>query len=99
MSLSEKQLDRLLQAIADPARRRILEALKERGGCSIGKEEGLCASDIEQRVHLSQPTISHHMAVLRRARLVQAKKLGLWVWYRRNEPAIRDLSRKLREGL
>lgn len=99
MSLSEKQLDRLLQAIADPARRRILEALKERGGCSIGKEEGLCASDIEQRVHLSQPTISHHMAVLRKARLVQAKKLGLWVWYRRNEPAIRDLSRKLREGL
>jgi len=45
----------------------ILQSLKEHGGCSIGKDVGLCASDIEQRIHLSQSTISHHMAVLTRA--------------------------------
>lgn len=96
-----EELSRRLQAIADPARRRILEALRERGGCSIGKDTdtGLCATDIEQRMQLSQPTISHHMAVLKSAGLVLAQKLGLWTWYRRDETAIRELVRTLRKSL
>ena len=96
MSLSEQELTRKLNAIADPARRKILAALKERGQNSIGKDVGLCASDIEGRMQLSQPTISHHMAVLKRAGLIDATKLGLWVWYRRNEAAIRALKRELK---
>jgi len=99
MSHAEQQLSRRLQAIVDPTRRRILQVLRERGGCSLDKEVGLCASDIEQRVHLSQPTISHHMAVLRKAGLVEAQKLGQWMWYRRNEAVIRDFARTLRESL
>ncbi len=99
MSNPEQLLDRMLHAIADPTRRRILQALKERGGCSIGKDVGLCASDIEMRVPLSQPTISHHMSILKKAGLVEAKKLGLWVWYRRNEAVLRDLARDLRNSL
>jgi len=99
MSDAEQTLDRRLQAIADPTRRRILQALKERGGCSLGKEVGLCASDIELRISLSQPTISHHMAILKKAGLVEAKKLGQWMWYRRNETALRDFARTLRENL
>jgi len=99
MSDAEQTLDRRLQAIADPTRRRILQALKERGGCSLGKEVGLCASDIELRISLSQPTISHHMAILKKAGLVEAKKLGQWMWYRRNETALREFSRTLRESL
>jgi DNA-binding transcriptional ArsR family regulator len=99
MSHAEQALTRILQAIADPTRRRILQALKERGGCSIGKDIGLCASDIEERIHLSQPTISHHMAILKQAGLVQAKKHGQWMWYRRNEKALGDLTRKLRDNL
>ncbi len=89
----------MLQAIADPSRRRILQLLKERGGCSIGKDAGLCASDIEVRIHLSQPTISHHMSILKKAGLVEAKKLGQWRWYRRNKTALRDFARTLRESL
>jgi len=99
MSHSDQVLDRALQAVADPTRRRILRALKERGGCSIGKDVGLCASDIEERVHLTQPTISHHMAILKKAGLVDAKKLGQWMWYRRNESAMRALTRTLRRTL
>jgi DNA-binding transcriptional ArsR family regulator len=95
----ELNLDRMLHAIADPNRRKILQALKERGGCSIGKDVGLCASDIEMRVHLSQPTISHHMAILRKARLVEAKKIGQWMWYRRNEDALRDFALHLKKTL
>src|ERR1700674_1477615 len=99
MSLTEHELNRILNAVADPTRRRILQALKEHGGCSIDKDVGLCASDIEQRIHLSQPTISHHMAILTKAGLVEAKKLGLWVWYRRNEAALREFGRSLRKSL
>jgi ArsR family transcriptional regulator len=98
-SIPEPPLDRTLHAIADPTRRRILEALKERGGCSIGKRVGLCAGDVEERVHLSQPTISHHMSILTEAGLVEAVKQGQWRWYRRNETAIRRLLKTLRTKL
>lgn len=92
-------VDRMLTAIADPTRRRILQALKQRGACSLDKDVGLCACDIQERVHLTQPTISHHMSVLRKAGLVDAKKEGQWMWYRRNESALRDLARSLRESI
>jgi DNA-binding transcriptional ArsR family regulator len=97
--MTDQEMDRILHAVADPTRRRILHALKEQGGCSIAKDEGLCASDIEQRINLSQPTISHHMAILTKAGVVEAKKLGLWVWYRRNETALREFGRSLKKSL
>ncbi len=99
MTNLEPSLNQILHAIADPTRRRILAALKERGGCSIGKEVGLCACDIEQRVRLTQPTISHHMAVLKKAGLVEAKRQGHWIWYCRNEKALSELARMLRDTL
>jgi len=93
-------LDQTLHAIADPTRRRILRALKQRSPASsstppIGKN-GLCAGDIEERVHLSQPTISYHMAILTKAGLVDAVKQGQWRWYSRNEKALRRLVKALR---
>jgi len=99
MSNSEQMLNRVLQAIAEPTRRRILEALKEKDACSIGKNVGLCAHDIELRVKLSQPTVSHHMAILKRAGLVEARKLGQWRWYRRNEALLREFTRMLKDAL
>jgi DNA-binding transcriptional ArsR family regulator len=99
MTASDQILDRMLHAVADPTRRRILNLLKERDACSIGKDTGLCACDIEQRIRLTQPTVSHHMAILKKAGLVQASKQGQWMWYRRNEPALRDLARSLRNSL
>jgi ArsR family transcriptional regulator len=104
MTTSPTSLDHALHAIADPTRRRILGALKQRGPASttapaIGKHAGLCAGDIEERVHLSQPTISHHMAILTKAGLVDAEKQGQWRWYRRNEKALRRLVKSLRTQL
>ncbi len=46
MAHADPNLDRFLHAIADPTRRRILRALKEKGGCSLDKETGLCGFDI-----------------------------------------------------
>ncbi len=99
MLATDESLDRMLRAIADPTRRRILQVLKEKGGCSLPHDVGLCASDIEARIHLSQPTISHHMSVLKKAGLVEAKKEGQWVWYRRNEGGLREFAHSLREML
>ena len=96
-------LNQTLHAIADPTRRRILQALKQRNAgsptaLSVGKN-GLCAGDIEERIQLSQPTISHHMAILTKAGLVESAKQGQWRWYRRNEKALRRLVKTLRTQL
>jgi DNA-binding transcriptional ArsR family regulator len=102
----DASLDRSLHAIADPTRRRILQALKEgtnaaraAGKPSAGHESCLCAGDIEERMHLTQPTISHHMAILTKAGLVEAAKQGQWRWYRRNEKAIRLMVKALKGKL
>lgn len=92
-------LDNTLHAVADPTRRRILGALKQHGKSSAGKNGGLCAGDIEERVRLSQPTISHHMAILTKAGLVEVVKQGQWRWYRRDEKALRRLLKSLRSQL
>jgi DNA-binding transcriptional ArsR family regulator len=106
MSSTDALLDRALHAIADPTRRRILRALKE--GALAAKAAGknpagvgpcLCAGDIEERVRLSQPTISHHMAILTKAGLVEATRRGTWRWYRRDEKAIRGVVKNLRGKL
>jgi DNA-binding transcriptional ArsR family regulator len=104
MTISPTSLDRRLAAISDPTRRRILSALKQRGALSASatpgtKNSGLCAGDIEERVRLSQPTISHHMAILTKCGLVEAAKQGQWRWYRRNEKVLRQLVKSLRAEL
>ncbi|HEY6336857.1 MAG TPA: metalloregulator ArsR/SmtB family transcription factor [Candidatus Sulfotelmatobacter sp.] len=118
MTAPEPSLDRVLHAIADPTRRRILQTLKERGACTgmkssthkssaknpaardaSTKGESLCAGDIETCVRLSQPTVSHHMAILIQAGLVEAVKRGQWRWYRRNDKAIGQIVKLLRKGI
>jgi ArsR family transcriptional regulator, arsenate/arsenite/antimonite-responsive transcriptional repressor len=96
MYQTDAELVRTLKAVADPTRLKILRLLKQRGRCSIGKGEGMCACDIEAQIRLSQPTISHHMRILTRAGLVQGEKQGLWMWYRRNEKALKTLAQSLR---
>ena len=101
---SEDSLDRALRAIADPTRRQILLVLKEGGESKTPAPKHihascLCGGDIEERIRLSQPTISHHMAILSKAGLVEATKHGQWRWYRRNERAIRQVVKMLRGKL
>lgn len=92
-------LDTALHAIADPTRRRILVALKQRGTATASTNGRLCAGDIEEHLRLSQPTISHHMAILTKAGLVNATKQGQWRWYQRNEKALRRVVKALRAEL
>jgi ArsR family transcriptional regulator len=99
MTNPANSLDRVLHAVADPTRRSILATLKHRETATAARIGGLCAGDIEERVHLSQSTVSHHMAILTRAGLVQTVKQGQWRWYSRNEKALRLLVKTLRVQL
>jgi ArsR family transcriptional regulator len=100
MTEAKPDVAAFLHAVADPMRRKILAALKEKGGCSLGSDKpGLCAADIEGRVSLAQPTISHHMRVLEKAGLVEVKKLGHWRWYRRDDKFISRMTSELKRQL
>jgi len=94
-----RDLAAAFKALGDPTRLKILELLKARGrSCCdlVGRDEvGLCACDVEREVGLSQASISHHMAILRRAGLVRAEKRGRWVYYARDERGISGLARTL----
>ncbi len=63
------------KALADPARLRLLSLI-------AASEGGACACDLVTPVGRSQPTVSHHLKVLREAGLVESERRGPWIWYR-----------------
>ncbi len=66
---------RLLHALADPARLAIVRQLHT--------QQEVCACDfIGCCGGLAQPTVSHHLKVLREAGLIRGERRGSWVWYR-----------------
>ena len=66
---------RLLKAFADPVRLRLLNLLS-------GDREEVCVCHLNEALGLPQPTVSRHLAYLRRHGLVVGRKEGLWVHYR-----------------
>ena len=64
----------IFKALGDPTRLEIL-------GVLAAAADTLCACEIEARFDLKQPTISHHLRILREAGLVTAERHGLWVHY------------------
>jgi len=69
----------LFHALSDPNRLKILRLL--------GTDE-LCVSDIGKRFAITQPSVSHHLDILKRAGLVTSEKRGREVYYRFNREAI-----------
>ena len=67
----------LLKALADPTRLSMAATLRRHGA-------PVCICDLVAVFGLSQPTISHHMAVLKAAGLVSVEKRGLWGFYSLN---------------
>jgi ArsR family transcriptional regulator len=99
MKAATDKLSLALRAVADPTRRKILRLLHPNTPRKAGAVEGWTASDIEQRIKLAQPTISHHMKILKNAGLIETQKEGTWVRYRRLESAIRALRKGLVEEI
>lgn len=83
--------DEILKALAHPVRVNILAWLKEPQRHFPTQEHpfdlGVCAGQFE-RCGLSQSTVSSHLAVLQRAGLVTTRRVGQWIFYRRDEEAI-----------
>ena len=78
-----KRVADLLKALAHPARLQILDILSQHAGeiCACDFEGLVGLPDKESGQRPKQPTISHHLRVLRKAGLIESKKHGLWVHY------------------
>src|SRR5262245_45749248 len=61
------------KALADPTRLQMLSLLANASG-------EVCVCDVQEHFDLRQPTISHHLKILREAGLVRCQKRGIWVY-------------------
>ena len=71
------------KALADPTRISIVNRLAAADEC--------CVCDLTEAFELSQPTISHHLKVLRDAGLVESTRRGTWAYYRLIPDAVQRL--------
>jgi ArsR family transcriptional regulator, arsenate/arsenite/antimonite-responsive transcriptional repressor len=78
-------LARMFKALGDPVRLRLLSLI-----ASAGSE--VCVCDLNDAFDLTQPTISHHLKVLREAGLVSSERRGTWVYYQLHPPALTQLA-------
>lgn len=78
------------RALADPTRVAIVNRLAAAGDGEI------CVCDLTEAFDLGQPTISHHLKVLRAAGLVAAERRGKWAYYRLVPDALERLGAALR---
>src|SRR5215213_11859245 len=78
-----------LKALSDPVRLRLLSVVASRAGGEA------CVCDLSVGIDLTQPTISHHLKVLRTAGLLDAERRGSWVYYRVISDALQGISRLL----
>ena len=72
---SATELAKGFQALADPVRLHLLSMIASAG------ERGACVCDLIEPSGRSQPTVSHHLKILREAGLVTSEKRGVWAWY------------------
>jgi ArsR family transcriptional regulator len=75
-----------LKALADPVRLRLFSSVASHAGGEA------CVCDISDGFEVSQPTISHHLKVLRDAGLLISQRRASWVYYAVVPEALRDLS-------
>lgn len=75
------ELAAVFKALADPVRLRLFSLIASHTGGEA------CVCDVSDGFDVSQPTISHHLKVLREAGLLTSERRGSWVYYR-VEPAV-----------
>jgi ArsR family transcriptional regulator len=84
------ELSRMFKALSDPVRLRLLSLIASHEGGEA------CVCDLTGPFDVSQPTISHHLKVLREAGLVGSERRGTWVYYWVIPEALARLSTLLR---
>ena len=73
------------KALGDPIRMQLVDVLRKHAG-------KVCVCELVPLFDLSQPTVSHHLKVLREAGIVDAERQGLWAYYYVNPDALEEVS-------
>jgi ArsR family transcriptional regulator len=85
----ERELARLAKALGDPIRLQLVDGLRKHAG-------KVCVCELVPLFDVAQPTVSHHLKILRDAGIVGSERQGLWVYYYVLPGALDQLSAWLR---
>ena len=80
-----RRLARMAAALGDPIRLQLVDVLRRHAG-------RLCVCELTPLFDVSQPTVSHHLRVLRDAGLVGVERRGLWAYYYVRREALEELT-------
>ncbi|HEV2724350.1 MAG TPA: metalloregulator ArsR/SmtB family transcription factor [Thermoleophilaceae bacterium] len=75
----------IAKALADPVRLQLVDVLRKHAG-------KVCVCELIPLFDLSQPTVSHHLKMLRNAGIVDSERRGLWAYYYVKANALKELS-------
>jgi ArsR family transcriptional regulator, arsenate/arsenite/antimonite-responsive transcriptional repressor len=79
------RLAEVAKALGDPVRVQLVDVLRKHAG-------KVCVCELVPLFDLSQPTVSHHLKVLRQAGIVGSERVGLWAYYFVIPDALKELS-------
>jgi ArsR family transcriptional regulator len=79
------RLAQVAKALGDPVRLQLVDVLRKHAG-------KVCVCELVPLFDLSQPTVSHHLKVLREAGIVGSAREGLWAYYYVKPEALKELS-------
>jgi ArsR family transcriptional regulator, arsenate/arsenite/antimonite-responsive transcriptional repressor len=80
-----ERMSLVAKALGDPIRMQLVDVLRKHAG-------KVCVCELVPLFDLSQPTVSHHLKVLRDAGIVGSERRGLWAYYYVNPNALEELS-------
>ena len=80
-----ERMARVAKALGDPIRLQLVDVLRKHAG-------KVCVCELVPLFDLSQPTVSHHLKVLREAGIVGSERRGLWAYYYVNPEAVEELT-------
>jgi ArsR family transcriptional regulator, arsenate/arsenite/antimonite-responsive transcriptional repressor len=80
-----ERMARIAKALSDPVRLQLVDVLRKHAG-------KVCVCELVPLFDLSQPTVSHHLKVLREAGIVDSERQGLWAYYYVTPDSLKELS-------
>jgi ArsR family transcriptional regulator len=80
-----ERMGAIAKALGDPIRMQLVDVLRRNAG-------QVCVCELVPLFDLSQPTVSHHLKVLREAGIVGSERRGLWAYYYVNPDALKEFS-------
>jgi ArsR family transcriptional regulator, arsenate/arsenite/antimonite-responsive transcriptional repressor len=80
-----ERMGSVARALGDPIRVQLVDVLRKHAG-------EVCVCELVPLFDLSQPTVSHHLKVLREAGIVGSERRGLWAYYYVNPDSLEELS-------